>query len=118
MLRPFLRGSTAVAGLLIASAVHAQGPRLDPLDPRAAVPPVLHRSSLHAYRPATEVPVGSWKDANDTVTRIGGWRAYAREAAQPEPAAPATVPAMTPPTAPAPEPTRSSGGAGHGHGQP
>ena len=61
----------------------------DPLDPQAAVPPAQHRSALGAYRPLAETPVGSWKEANERVNRIGGWRAYAREAAAPAPAAPA-----------------------------
>lgn len=61
----------------------------DPLDPQAAVPPAQYRSALAAYRPLAEAPVGSWKEANERVNRIGGWRAYAREAAAPAPTAPA-----------------------------
>ena len=38
---------------------------------------------MSGYRPLAEAPVGSWKEANERVNRIGGWRAYAREAAQP-----------------------------------
>ncbi|MFN3630530.1 MAG: hypothetical protein ACK4XK_10840 [Casimicrobiaceae bacterium] len=52
-----------------------------------AAPPALpqpigfaYRSVLDAYRRLSEVPVGSWREANDTVARIGGWRAYAAEA--------------------------------------
>jgi len=59
-------------------------PRPDPLDARAAVPPLVHASALALYRRLGEVPVGSWREANDAVTRIGGWRAYTREANQPE----------------------------------
>jgi hypothetical protein len=87
-----LRGSAAAFGWLLVAAVHAQPAartdRPDPLDASAPVAPLTHRSALAAYRPAHDVPVGSWKDANDTVTRIGGWRAYARE-----PAAPSSAPA-------------------------
>lgn len=85
---PF-RAAVVAFGVLSALPVAAQtAPRPDPLDPRAAVPPVVHRSVLSGTRPPpAEVPVGSWKDANDTVARIGGWRAYAREAARPEPKA-------------------------------
>lgn len=70
----------------------AQSPRpaADPLDPTAAVPAAVHRSTLSAYRDAGELRVESWKDANERVTRIGGWRAYAREAASP-----ASAPAAT-----------------------
>lgn len=92
-------GSAAAIVLLLATTAHAQpaGPagRPDPLNARAEVPPTAHRSALGAYRPAHEVAVGSWKEANDLVTRIGGWRVYLREATQPEPAAPA-LPASGP----------------------
>lgn len=69
----------------------------DPLDAQAAVPPARHVSAMSAYRTLAETPVGSWKDANERVNRIGGWRVYAREAAQPAP----TAPAASAPGAPA-----------------
>ena len=82
--------------------------RADPLNAQARVPPLVYESAFAQYRRLTEVSVGSWRDANDTVARIGGWRAYAREAAQPAapvapvaPAAPA-APAATAPSAVAP----------------
>jgi hypothetical protein len=83
------------AGLWLSAHVLAQPAsppaRPDPLDARASVPPARHDSVLQRYRGGGEVKVGNWKDANDTVTRIGGWRSYLREAAQPE--APASAPA-------------------------
>ena len=58
------------------------GVKADPLDARAAAPALVHQSAFAAYRAHSEVvPIG-WKQANDTVSRIGGWRAYAREAAE------------------------------------
>ena len=80
--------------------------RPDPLNAQASVPPLLHESAFTKYRRLTDVPVGSWRDANDTVTRIGGWRVYAREAAQAaSPAAsPATSPAASAPAASASAP--------------
>lgn len=107
------RGSAAAGRALLAllllagAAAQAQppskpAPLADPLDANAAVPPLVHRSALSTYRPAGEVPLRSWKDANDTVTRIGGWRSYLREANAPEaPVKP--EPGATPaaPTAPA-----------------
>lgn len=62
----------------------AAAARPDSGDPRASVPPVSYRSAFAGYRPNVEEKVGSWKDANDRVGRIGGWRAYAKEARQPE----------------------------------
>lgn len=61
--------------------------RPDPLSPQASVPPLVHESAFTRYRRLSDAPVGSWRDANDTVNRIGGWRVYAREAAQPASAA-------------------------------
>ena len=69
----------------------AQPPKPDPLDAQAAVPALVHRSSLARYRRLGDDKPTPWREANDTVTRIGGWRAYAREAQQPDPA-PARAP--------------------------
>ncbi|MCW5590592.1 MAG: hypothetical protein KIS74_00700 [Burkholderiales bacterium] len=51
----------------------------DPTDPAAAVAPLRHPSPFVRYRPFSEKGVGSWREANDEVARIGGWKAYARE---------------------------------------
>jgi hypothetical protein len=73
----------------------ARTARADPLDPKASVPAPIYASSFSQYRRLdAEKPI-SWREANDAVTRIGGWRAYAREAQQPE----AAVPAQLPPAA-------------------
>ncbi len=113
-----------LAALLTA---HAQpptsaAPRPDPLDPKAVVPAVRYESAFALPgRPAHPPPIG-WREANDAVARIGGWRAYAREAQQPELARPPAPTAAVPsPAAAAPPPPRPSGHAGHGHhggGQP
>jgi hypothetical protein len=39
-----------------------------------------YTSPLGAYQAYTDEPVQSWREANDRVGRIGGWRTYAREA--------------------------------------
>ena len=39
-----------------------------------------YRSAFTGYQPFDEQKIMPWRDANDTVGRIGGWRAYAREA--------------------------------------
>ncbi len=104
------RRSTALRGLVAAliclPAVAAARP--DPLDPAAPVPPLTHASALTAAPSLSETPVGSWREANDTVNRIGGWRAYAREAKPPESLPPAATGTAAPvaPGKPA---------AGHGH---
>ena len=45
-----------------------------------AAPQSVYRSAFEGYRSFADEPVRSWRDTNDTVGRIGGWRAYAREA--------------------------------------
>ncbi len=60
--------------------------RASPLDARVDVPAVTYESAFARYRPHADQALRPWKDANDNVGRIGGWRSYAREAAQEEPA--------------------------------
>lgn len=73
---------------LTAQAQTQPAPRVsrpDPLDAKASVPALAYESSFsHKRKLGEEKPV-SWRDANDTVARIGGWRVYAREAQQPDP---------------------------------
>lgn len=77
-----------LAGLLFSASAQTPPPsRPDPLDPHAAVPAATHRSALARYRAASEPQIGDWKEANRNVNRIGGWRAYAREAHAPASAA-------------------------------
>ena len=101
------RASAVVVLMLLVACVGAQAqstartagvdtPRVDPLDAKANVPAVRYASSLTAPKPSAEDPP-SWRQANDTVTRMGGWRAYAREAQQtapPPPTAPETAKPM------------------------
>ncbi|MDO9196116.1 hypothetical protein [Rhodoferax sp.] len=57
-------------------------------DSKSAAPSSVtlsYRSAFADYRAYSEQPVASWREANDKVDQIGGWRAYAREASQPEP---------------------------------
>ena len=54
----------------------------DPANPQAEVPRAAHSSAFAGYRRHADAPPVGWKEANDTVTRIGGWRTYAREAAE------------------------------------
>ena len=39
-------------------------------------------SAFETYRPFADQEVAPWRQSNDTVREIGGWRAYAREAQQ------------------------------------
>jgi hypothetical protein len=60
----------------------ARATRPDPLDAQAAVPALRYESSLKRTTQASDDKPISWRDANDSVARIGGWRVYAREAQQ------------------------------------
>jgi hypothetical protein len=101
----FPRWRLAAALPLVASLAAQAAPPGDPLNPDAPVPPASHASSLAHYRPAGETEVAPWKATNDTVGRIGGWRAYAREASAP----PASA-------APASAASGAAGGHDHSHG--
>ena len=65
----------AVSGQAIAAAS-------DPADANAVIPATIYQSPFVDYRPLGEDKDTPWRDANETVGKIGGWRAYAREAAE------------------------------------
>lgn len=80
----------AIVPSLTAAAACAQ-PAAASSNTGAAAPPsatVSFQSALQGYQPFRDEPVRPWKDANDTVGKIGGWRAYAKEAAEPARASP------------------------------
>jgi len=80
----------AMAGALAQPAPPPTRP--DPIDAQTSVPPALYRSVFAGYRPQGEPALENWKQANDTVARIGGWRSYAREASPAAPPASAAGP--------------------------
>ena len=99
---------------------NAAGP--DPADSNTVIPPTIYQSPFTDYRPLGEDKSTPWKDANDTVGKIGGWRAYAREAAEAmkareaassgmsKPAASPSSPDKSPPTSPTPAQPHKHGG--------
>ncbi|WP_129449986.1 hypothetical protein [Methylibium sp. Pch-M] len=97
--------------LLSGSLAAVAEPRPDPLNPSVAVPAAVYSSAFADYRRQDDITLRPWKDANDAVGRIGGWRAYAREAQQaprPAPAAPASPAAHE-----TPGPASAGPGASH-----
>lgn len=88
-----LAASTAAVPALAAAQSAVGFPKADPLDASADVPAMRVRSSFAGYHGLADEEVGSWREANDTVGRIGGWKTYAREAAQPEVPTQADTPA-------------------------
>jgi len=96
------------AALLLSSpaAVAQTAARSDPASAAVSVPPLTYASPFARYRAYADQEVAPWRETNDTVGRIGGWREYAREAAQPaaEPAATVKpVPAIPAPAAGGPD---------------
>ena len=82
---------------------------------------LAYESVFARYLSHRDEKVGSWRDVNATVDRIGGWRAYAKEAQQADaPSAAPSVPAL--PALPAlldksikpVEPAKPNPHAGHG----
>lgn len=99
------------------AASAANGNRGDPADPKAHVPSVLYASPLRAYQAYAEPQVAPWRDTNELVRQRGGWRAYAREAREPDTARPAAASASQPtPAASQPVPAAQPASGGHaGH---
>lgn len=87
---------------------HAKAPpavTMQTLPVEAAValssPPTLKfDSTLSRYKAMTDQKLGSWREANDTVTRIGGWRTYLKQAQEPDAKAPISAPAPVAPPVP------------------
>ena len=90
-----LASASMVLCPLALSQVYAQ-----PATPPSGISALEFRSAFEGYRPYTEEKTVDWKQANDNVGKIGGWREYAREASQPETTAgPAVTPAKADPKA-------------------
>jgi hypothetical protein len=85
-----------------AAAMAQQAP---PPGASPASTPAPYKSALEGYQPFAEEKLAPWNESNDTVGKIGGWRAYAREASE---GAGKPVPPRIPPVPPA-----TSGGHKH-----
>ena len=57
--------------------------KADPLDSQASVPALIYQSPFTQYRSLGSQELISWREANENVARIGGWRVYLRQAQQP-----------------------------------
>lgn len=98
------------AGLLLnASMAHAQptfgAVATAPKTIASEETPFQYQSAFSHYLLFNEQPVLPWRETNETVGKIGGWRFYAREGKQPdgdgtprEPGAAATKPPLLPAT--------------------
>lgn len=111
---------TAFALCVAAALAVAQPAQLSLPSPVSAAPVALPYASVFAkYKPWRDEKTTSWREANDTVNRIGGWRAYAKEAQQPElpatqsPAAPSSSPPTSATAGSTPRPAPADPHAGH-----
>ena len=118
--------SAAAMFLIAVTAPSATAASGDPTDARAPVPLVQYRSPFHDYRTFGDSVRTPWRQANDEVARIGGWRTYLREAQQAREAVeaadasgraqspiPANEKAPVTPPATASEPTAKPAPGGH-----
>lgn len=106
----FSRFRTAALAVLTAAPVLAAAQS----GAMPATPQGVYRSAFEGYRAFADEPVRPWRETNDTVGRIGGWKAYAREI-QATDARPVTAPAAAGASTPAPDP---AGGAHSNHHAP
>lgn len=85
MIKPFLATALVLCAFVPAIA-GAQSVNPGPLSASEtqATKPETYRSAFQGYIPYTEEAVGDWKATNATTAKIGGWRAYAKEARQPQ----------------------------------
>ena len=71
--------------LSLSGIAAAQAPAAaSPASRVAPASPLPYRSAFEGYKPYTDDKLLNWKEVNDTTGRVGGWRAYAREARQPD----------------------------------
>lgn len=104
--------------MLLASASYAQRNPVLPAPPAASPTPLKFDSVLTRYKPMTDQKLGAWREANDTVARVGGWRAYLKDAQTPDVMAPGAVtnvpaaPDLAVPTVPG-APTKANPHKGH-----
>lgn len=89
------------AGLLLSvSLAHAQSTlgavTTAPNNITSVTSSFQYHSVFTQYHVFNEQPVLPWREANDDVGKIGGWRFYAKEASQPDAADKSTIPKSDP----------------------
>ena len=58
-----------------------------PSDPKAKVRAAIHESPFAAYPYGVEDKTASWKESNELVRKLGGWKAFAADQVPDVPAA-------------------------------
>lgn len=75
------RWLAAMPAIAVLSAF-AQTAPVPSSSPPVAPPALSFRSAFEGYQPYMDEKAIPWKEASETVYRRGGWRAYAKEAAE------------------------------------
>lgn len=83
---------------MVAAQTSAPVYPVPPSPPAAQASFLTYRSAFQGYKPYTDDKILDWKAVNDTTGRIGGWRAYASEAQQPDDTVPALDTSQMPDT--------------------
>lgn len=81
---PVSWAQTPPASSMALASSPVPSPAVDPLDARSPVPRLSLRSSLSDYRLHKDAAVGPWRQLNDTVRDVGGWKTYARLSQEPD----------------------------------
>lgn len=102
------------AAMLLLSPVAVAQTHSDPVAATTAVPPMIYESPFARYRTYVDQDVAPWRESNDTAGWIGGWRVYAREAQEPQPAEGAVERSAVPPNAKDLVKQKPEPSAGHG----
>lgn len=103
----------AVSALFALPAMAQNNTSAPPPQSVAAPAPLPYTSALQGYLPFAEEKLRPWKESNATVEKIGGWRTYAKEAAEPE-AKSSQTPSASPAAAPKAPAAPADPHAGHG----
>lgn len=79
-----IRGLPALLGVAALSAAAQTSPTVPAVIDRASssVQQGPYKSAFRDYRPYSDEKLLGWKQSNDTVGAIGGWRVYAKQAQQ------------------------------------
>lgn len=74
----------SVNGVAISVAALSAIPGYAQTKPEGRAVDLTYRSAFATYQGFAEQAVSPWQQTNDAVAHAGGWRAYAKEAQQPE----------------------------------
>ncbi len=93
---PPFRALLSSTFVLFVGAAFAQAPADTEAPKPAPLTTLKYSSPIGGYQAYADQPVQSWREANDRVGQIGGWRTYAKEIKMSDPASDKNSPASDP----------------------